>query len=1429
VPILSLSGETPMAKHKPMACGFHAHSHFSIDGGSTVKKLVDRAKELGRTAMNLTDHGNMNGLADLHLLCSKAKIKPIHGIELYIINEKWFPVNAKGKQVFKHLTVHFVDQFAYEWFCKKSVEMEQRAVVIYGERKQILYWHELLEISDHIVLGSGCLGSFVMSAVRDLKNLELAEQIYCEIRSAVPKGRFFAEIFPHKLTESWQRPEYVKNTRTLLTPGYYKPNDPDPEDACGHAPLDAMKKPNEFILYMAGKYKDPVVISEDCVKKGTYVKTPKGYTRIEQILPGMYVLTHKGRFRKVLATRAVFTSKRKLAIFFNGYATLTVTEDHKIWVRKATVGGIFQRTLEPEWIEAKDLKKQDYGLIPIAPMFGPNGELCDLFVNTRPLRKLCEDGEGQWLKIKDIVEVGSEDSFHDLRVDEDNSFATDSIVVHNCHIATADEWSTQNIKMGRGADAWRFSVPYAMNETEYWAEHLRLQLGDAIITDKFIDEVVSNSYQFADIFDDYKFTTSKDKWILPTTQIVFGDLYKDITNKNILKKLIIEYGRFPKKSDPMFSVYMDRLTYEVSVLSDNGQLDLLPYFFVLADLTKWAKANKRICQARGSAGGSLVAYLLGISVTDPIKWGLQFERFLTLGRILAGTLPDIDCDFDIKDIVLDYLRSKYGDKMAKVSINTLMKIKSAIRDVERVERGEVSPITEQMCRKIPDLPQGIDAENWLNGYEDKETGAWVPGFIEEKSGEADQLRDYIKKEPKLWGEVLKCLGIVRQKSVHACGLLIADDAITKYTPITIIGDELVTAYCPKGCEYKGLVKFDILGVKTLEACRVTINSIFEHTGEKIEWKEFDHDPEVYSYVIGNKLLCGIFQIGTDTMRPYVIALNPKTTEELSNVIALVRPGTLDAPVKISEQETITAADFFVQCEQKKRRPKFIHPDLIPILGSTHSVLLFQEQALRIFRDLGNMTYEQAEVARRAIGKKDKELLAQEIGKLKQILLKKENWVESQAEELAEVIIASSRYSFNKCFSGNQKVLRLKGPYSNLTISELFKTKNDQKWAKENKHESLHKKLRKNGYGNGWSLCKDMRIRKNNIIDIRSEGIKDVFRLTTVSGKNVVCTWNHKFPTPSGEKLLSELNIHDEIYVNSGYIHEQKDYTFYQGKFFLSNVPQKGEIGFQKRPEGNSVVFEKVKQEKIETLTRCEICGNSFSSRKELHHIDGNHSNNEPSNLSLACVSCHKKAHYKIGRIKQGEKGLISQIEKILSIEYVGKEETYDIEMADPYHTVVMEGGVVASNSHSAAYGCVAYNGMWLKYHYPIHFYRGLLSIHNDNHDEIKSIVREAGDIILPPDVQCSLAEEWIIEGNKIRAPLCLIKGVGSIGANDLKSFIENGTVGLIEKEIKPKKVKTGLSKLGFSDSQQENQFIESFVKETIKKPRKKKGDDVEKL
>src|SRR5690606_35214586 len=322
--------------------------------------------------------------------------------------------------------------------------------------------------------------------------------------------------------------------------------------------------------------------------------------------------------------------------------------------------------------------------------------------------------------------------------------------------------------------------------------------------------------------------------------------------------------------------------------------DFLPYFFVLEDICDFCRKNGILFNTRGSAGGSLVLYLLGCSITDPIKYGLQFERFLTLGRIKSGTLPDIDMHFSSRDKILEYTKAKYGDRMAPISIQKPLKIKGSIKDIERVYYREVRPDTENMCKMIPGVPQGVDEFKWLMGYEDDVQGH-VPGFFEDENHPgAKALREYAKNNPDIWDTLLKCLGVMREKSVHACGVIISSEPVQNTMPLLQVSDTLCTAYGPKDVEAVGGVKFDFLGVKTLMALEITMKSIAERTGKILTWEEFPHDPEVYTDIIEKDRLHAIFQINTPTMRPFVKKILPKTVDNISAICALVRPGCLDA-------------------------------------------------------------------------------------------------------------------------------------------------------------------------------------------------------------------------------------------------------------------------------------------------------------------------------------------------------------------------------------------------------------------------------------------------------------------------------------------------------------------------------------------------------
>lgn len=855
-------------KFRPLACQHHAHSDVgSLDGGATVDHIVDRAIELGRPAVTLTDHGTMNSLASLHQCCKKKKLLAIHGIEIYLINpfepEKLdFRGNPEPNYV--HLTIHFVTRKAYEHFCKLTPIAEQRALVRYGERKPLVKIEELEAISDDITISSGCLVGLVQKYVLNGKP-DMAKKAYERIRAIVPQGRFFVEIFPHVITHNWKPTVWKKEGSKIIgieKEGYFEPNECLPDGSI----KDIQKLPNEFVIDLAKKYGDPVVISEDA------------------------------------------------------------------------------------------------------------------------------------------------------------------------HLANEDDKSIQDVRLGNGLERWRFFNSYHMGDSDEWALHLKKQMPQT--SDRDIEEWIDNSYKFVDLFKDYKFYTSDDRWLAPEIHTIYGDKYEGKSSREITISLIKKVGRFPSKDHPQFEEYKERLRMELEVLEKNGKLDLLPYFLCVADIADWAREQGMMANARGSAGGSLLAYLLGITITDPIKWNLQFERFLTLGRIKSNTLPDIDADFPQRDPIINYIKEKYGDKFALISINTLLKPKSAMRDIERAFTGRVDPETEAMLTAMDNIPQGVDSLKWLAGYEDETTGEHVPGFIDEDSPAAAQMRRYKEQHPDIWKAVEKSMGLMRQKSIHACGIVISNEPISKNVPLTMVKDDLATGYCPKGVEYSGLIKFDILGVSTLHAIQITLESINKHLGVKMEWDEFPHDPEVYEHIIGSHKLAGIFQISTKTMRPFVKKIQPKTVNDISNICALVRPGALDAPVKLRSGEVVTAAEFYMDVAQGKRGVEYIHPDLEPITGWTNGIILFQEQALEIFRKLADYSFEVAEGVRRAIGKKIKSELDLHLGVLKTKCTEK-GWTESQAQELCDVLVASARYSFNKshsCLAEDQKIITDKGP---KTVKEII--------------------------------------------------------------------------------------------------------------------------------------------------------------------------------------------------------------------------------------------------------------------------------------------------------------------------------------------------------------------------------------------------------
>jgi hypothetical protein len=334
---------------------------------------------------------------------------------------------------------------------------------------------------------------------------------------------------------------------------------------------------------------------------------------------------------------------------------------------------------------------------------------------------------------------------------------------------------------------------------------------------------------------------------------------------------------------------------------------------------------------------------------------------------------------------------------------------------------------------------------------------------------------------------------------------------------------------------------------------------------------------------------------------------------------------------------------------------------------------------------------------------------------------------------------------------------------------MYHIKNDREYANKTNHRPLHDKYRKYGYGNALSMYPDGRVRKNKIIDIHESGEMNVYEVLTESGASVICTNNHKFPTPDGEKILNDLLIGDSIFVIGQYEKNADKFNFTDGNF-KKNTPIKGQCGFQKIPDGASVVYLETRQKRVDTKTQCEVCGHSFDGEKrfELHHKDFDRTHNEESNYIWCCVSCHKKLHYAENRVKVFEKGIPSRTEKIISISPLGTEMVYDIEMAAPAHNYISINGLITSNSHSYSVAIDSLYGAFLKTNYPLQFYEVFLTIlqekgEKDRLNEAKNEAESYFKIKFPPyrfgqDNRAIVAD---FENHAINNSLSAIKGFGS--------------------------------------------------------------------
>ena len=434
--------------------------------------------------------------------------------------------------------------------------------------------------------------------------------------------------------------------------------------------------------------------------------------------------------------------------------------------------------------------------------------------------------------------------------------------------------------------------------------------------------------------------------------------------------------------------YQDRLAYELGVIKS---MQFPGYFLVVADFINYAKQNGiPVGPGRGSSAGSLVAYALKITDLDPIRHVLLFERFLNPER---RSMPDIDVDFCIRGRaqVIQYVKDKYGaDRVAQIATFGTLKAKAAIKDVGRA-LGLSFAETDAIAKLIPAPKQGFD-------YSLAESMKMEPRLVE-----------LIKSDPRiktLIDHALRLEGLVRHASTHAAGVVLSNLPLVDHLPLFVDKEGgIVTQYDMSCVEKIGLVKFDFLGLKTLTLIHDCLKLIEATHGVKVDLQQLPLDDKKTYKLLCNGNTTGVFQLESTGIREMTVKIRPNCFEDLVAILALYRPGPLDSGM----------TEEYIKRKHGKEKIKYLHPLLDTILKDTYGVIVYQEQVMQIAQVLGGYSMGDADILRRAMGKKDPEEMAAQRERFVEGAQKKKIDTK-RATEIFDQMETFARYGFNKSHS-----------------------------------------------------------------------------------------------------------------------------------------------------------------------------------------------------------------------------------------------------------------------------------------------------------------------------------------------------------------------------------------------------------------------------
>lgn len=503
-----------------------------------------------------------------------------------------------------------------------------------------------------------------------------------------------------------------------------------------------------------------------------------------------------------------------------------------------------------------------------------------------------------------------------------------------------------------------------------------------------LPEATKNSVSISEMCD---VEITLGKWFFPEYELPKGNSADEYLKKISLERMKIkipDWGEEEKK----------RLDYELGIISAKGYS---AYFLIVMDLANWADEKGIVTNTRGSAAGSFVSYVLGITTVNPLKYYLPFERFLNPFR---PSPPDIDFDVadDRREEILKYIADKYGhDKVAQICTFGRMLSRAAVRDVARV-LGYPYAVGDRVAKLIPPPKQGFPIT--------------IPKALEE----VNELKSLFDNDPdvkKILELAIQLEGSARHLSVHAAGVVVAPSDIRDFTPIQLepSGNKIITQYEMHAAEEVGLIKFDILGIRNLSILGEAIKIVENSHSIKINIRQIPLDDKNTFEMLSRGETMGTFQLGGGGMTKFLKELKPTRIEDLMAMVALYRPGPMS---QIPE---------YIKRKHNPSLVNYLDPRMEKFLGASYGLIVYQDDLLFCALDLAGYTWEEADKFRKAVGKKiPEEMAAQKDKFIKGII--ENGQTEKFADDLWKLFEPFQSYGFNKAHAASYGLVAYQTAY-----------------------------------------------------------------------------------------------------------------------------------------------------------------------------------------------------------------------------------------------------------------------------------------------------------------------------------------------------------------------------------------------------------------